>query len=62
MPEAPGTVIVVTLRITPGKERWSSMAVQTIADDIKSFAKGWCEVNNREADIKGIWEIYEGAD
>lgn len=58
----PGTVVVVTLRITPGKERWGTRAAEEIANGLKSFARDWCEVNNREADVNAKWAIYEGAD
>lgn len=58
----PETSVVITLRIIPGTKgrSWGTRAVEGIAKGLVSFAKDWCENNNRDADIGGTWAIYEG--
>lgn len=58
----PETSVVITLRITPGtgSRSWGSRTVGGIAKGLVSFAKDWCENNNRDALIEGTWAIYEG--
>lgn len=58
----PETTVVITLRITPEPESrsWGSRTVGGIAKGLVSFAKDWCENNNRDALIEGTWAIYEG--
>ena len=58
----PETSVVITLRIIPwtGGRKWGSRTVGGIAKGLVSFAKDWCENNNRDALIEGTWAIYEG--